>query len=88
MPGVEVSVQEDAAPDARSYKVGFARFRELAPGHQPQVGLREAIEDLSEGLERMGFSDPDFRNSTLVRLRVMNDLAQRRARHRRAPVGA
>lgn len=74
LPGVEVSVQEDAAPDARSYKVGFARFRELAPGHQPQVGLREAIEDLSEGLERMNFSDPDFRNSRLVRLRVMNDL--------------
>jgi nucleoside-diphosphate-sugar epimerase len=72
--GVEVSVQEEAAPDARSYKVSFARFRELAPDHQPQVGLREAIEDLSKGLERMGFSDSDFRNSTLVRLRVMNDL--------------
>jgi nucleoside-diphosphate-sugar epimerase len=74
VPGVEVSVQEDAAPDSRSYKVSFARFRELAPDHQPQVGLQEAIEDLSAGLERMGFSDSDFRNSTLVRLRVMNDL--------------
>jgi nucleoside-diphosphate-sugar epimerase len=74
VPGVEISMQEDAAPDARSYKVNFARFRELAPDHQPQVGLQEAIEDLSAGLERMGFSDPDFRNSTLMRLRVMNDL--------------
>ena len=74
VPGVEVSIREDAAPDSRSYKVSFARFRELAPEHQPQVSLAEAIEDLSAGLERMGFSDPDFRNSTLVRLRVMNDL--------------
>ena len=74
VPGAEVSVREDAPPDARSYKVSFARFRELAPDHQPQVSLREAIEDLSEGLGRMGFSDPDFRNSTLVRLRVLNDL--------------
>ena len=74
VPGVEISVQKDAAPDARSYKVSFARFRELAPDHQPQVGLQAAIEDLSAGLERMGFSDPDFRNSTLMRLRVMNDL--------------
>jgi len=74
VPGVEVSVREDAPPDARSYKVSFARFRELAPDDQPQVSLREAIEDLSEGLGRMGFSDPDFRNSTLVRLRVLNDL--------------
>jgi nucleoside-diphosphate-sugar epimerase len=76
VPGVEVSVQEDAAPDSRSYKVSFARFRELAPHHQPQVSLRGAIEDLSAGLERMGFADRDFRNSTLVRLRVLNDLRE------------
>jgi len=74
VPGVEVSVREDAAPDARSYKVGFGRFRELAPEHQPQVSLAEAIEDISAGLERMGFSDPGFRSSALVRLRVLNDL--------------
>jgi len=76
VPGVEVSVQADAAPDARSYKVGFGRFRELAPEHQPQVSLPEAIEDLSAGLERMGFADPDFRNSELVRLRVLDDLRE------------
>jgi nucleoside-diphosphate-sugar epimerase len=74
VPGVEVSVREDAAPDSRSYKVGFGLFRELAPDHQPQVGLAEAIDDLSAGLQRMGFADPDFRNSRLVRLRVLDDL--------------
>ena len=74
VPGVEVSVRQDAAPDSRSYKVGFGLFRELAPEHQPQVGLAEAIEDLSAGLERMGFADPDFRTSPLVRLRVLDDL--------------
>jgi len=74
VPDVNVSVREDAAPDSRSYKVSFARFRELAPDHQPQVGLPEAIEDLSAGLGRMGFHDPDFRNSELVRLRVLENL--------------
>jgi nucleoside-diphosphate-sugar epimerase len=74
VPGVSVTVSDDAAPDERSYRVGFGRFRELAPGHQPQVGLADAIEDLSAGLERMGFHDPDFRNSPLVRLRVLDDL--------------
>ena len=77
MPGVEVSVREDAAPDARSYKVGFGRFRELAPEHQPQVGLAEAIEDLSAGLERMGFADPGLPQLRLVRLRVLDDLRER-----------
>ena len=57
-----------------SYKVGFGLFRELAPDHQPQVGLSDAIDDLSAGLERMAFADPDFRNSRLVRLRVLDDL--------------
>lgn len=74
VPGVEVSVREDAAPDARSYKVGFGRFRELAPDHQPQVSLGDAIDDLSAGLQRMEFADPNFRNSRLVRLRVLDDL--------------
>ena len=74
VPGVTVSVREDAAPDSRSYRVGFGRFRELAPDHQPQVGLQEAIEDLSAGLARMGFDDPNFRDSPLVRLRVLDDL--------------
>jgi nucleoside-diphosphate-sugar epimerase len=74
VPGVEVSIREDAAPDARSYRVGFELFRELASEHQPRVGLAEAIQDLSAGLERMGFHDPDFRNSALMRLRVLDDL--------------
>ena len=74
VPGVEVSVREDAAPDPRSYKVSFALFRELAPDHQPQVGLRETIE--ASPRVSSGWASPisDFRNSTLVRLRVMNDL--------------
>jgi len=40
------------------------------------VGLGEAIEDLAAGLERMQFADPDFRNSELVRLRVLDDLRE------------
>ena len=84
VPGVEVSVQEDAAPDARSYKVSFARFRELAPEHQPQVGLQEAIEDLSAGLERMGFSDSGFPQLDARAPARPERPAQRRARHRRA----
>lgn len=40
------------------------------------VKLRPAVQILvtAAGLERMGFHDPDFRNSPLVRLRVLDDL--------------
>ncbi|HAB16947.1 MAG TPA: SDR family oxidoreductase [Verrucomicrobiota bacterium] len=70
-PGVEVSINTSAAPDRRSYRVDFARFRAAAPNHQPQVGLGEAIFGLKEGLERMRFADAEFRQSSLIRLQAL-----------------
>lgn len=74
MPGVDVTIGADAPPDRRSYRVGFGRYREMAPDHQPRVGLRQAIEELVAGLERMGFDDAGFRDSQLVRLRALERL--------------
>lgn len=71
IPGVDVSVNTAAAPDRRSYRVSFARFRELAPAHQPRVGLPEAIEGLRKGLASMGFSDPVFREGPMIRLHTL-----------------
>ena len=70
-PGLEVSVNAAAAPDRRSYRVDFARFRELAPAHQPRVGLADAITGLRAGLTGMGFADPHFRQSPLIRLQAL-----------------
>lgn len=69
--GVDVSVNTAAAPDRRSYRVDFGLFRSLAPSHQPVVSLIEAISGLKSGLERMGFTDPDFRQSPLIRLHTL-----------------
>jgi nucleoside-diphosphate-sugar epimerase len=76
IPGVTVSVNQDAAPDKRSYKVDFDLFERLAPDHQPQVDLRTAIQGLKQGLDTMGFEDSDFRSSTLMRLNALNRLRQ------------
>jgi nucleoside-diphosphate-sugar epimerase len=75
--GVEVSLATTAAPDQRSYRVSFERFRELAPNHQPQVALRAAVDELADGLNAIGFADPDFRSSHLVRLVALQDLRER-----------
>jgi nucleoside-diphosphate-sugar epimerase len=72
--GVEVSLSPDAAPDRRSYRVGFDLFEQLAPDHQPQVELEEAIQDLADGLRSIGFADTAFRDSPLVRLGVLAEL--------------
>lgn len=71
IPGVEISINKNAQPDKRSYQVSFARFRELAPRHQPQVDLTETVRGLKDGLEKMHFMNPDFRNSEFMRLKVL-----------------
>jgi len=75
IPGTKVSINRDAQPDKRSYKVDFTLFRSLAPLHQPVYGLDKTIAELGEGLDSMSFADPDFRNSSLIRLKSLDMLA-------------
>jgi len=71
LPGTRVSVNPAAAPDLRSYRVDFSLFQQLAPDHQPQHSLATTIAELHEKLLSMGFRDPQFRSSQLMRLRVL-----------------
>ena len=63
-----ISVNKNAPPDNRSYRVDFGLYESLAPGHQPQVDLPTAIAELRDGSSTMGFNDPDFRASKYMRL--------------------
>jgi nucleoside-diphosphate-sugar epimerase len=76
LPGTRVSVNPAAAPDLRSYRVDFSLFQQLAPDHQPQHSLAAAIAELHEKLLAMGFRDPEFRGSRLMRLRVLAALRE------------
>jgi nucleoside-diphosphate-sugar epimerase len=71
VPGTRVTINKDAPPDKRSYRVDFSLYRSLAPNHQPQVGLDQAIMEIRAGLETMRFNDPDFRASQFMRLKVL-----------------
>jgi nucleoside-diphosphate-sugar epimerase len=66
--GGRVSIDEAAPPDRRSYRVAFDRFRNLAPDHQPLVGLNEAVAEIKSGLTGMAFCDQRFRTSALMRI--------------------
>ncbi len=77
IPGTGISINPNARPDKRSYKVDFSLYERLAPGHQPGVDLLSTIRELKEGLESMGFNDPDFRNSRFIRLNVLRDFRER-----------
>lgn len=77
MPDVEIDINQDAAPDKRSYRVDFSQYESLAPDHQPQVDLAQSIAELKAGLEHIAFSDENFRESNLIRLNVLSGLRER-----------
>ena len=74
IPGTRVSINTDAPPDKRSYKVDFGLYQKLAPANQPQITLEKSIERLRDGLVSMGFADKDFRNSPFMRLKTLERL--------------
>jgi nucleoside-diphosphate-sugar epimerase len=77
LPSVKISINKDAVPDKRSYKVNFNKFKSLAPHFQPQFSLRESVKDLIEGLDSINFNDKNFRQSRLIRLFVVSELLEK-----------
>lgn len=78
IPGVKVSINTDAPPDKRSYRVNFGLYKKLAPNHQPKYDLLTTIRELKDGLESMKFNDSDFRDSKLMRLKVLTSLMDKK----------
>jgi len=74
IPGVDISINKDAQPDKRSYRVSFDLFSKLAPTYQPEFDLITTIKELRDGLEAMDFRNANFRNSQFMRLKVLIDL--------------
>lgn len=70
--GSTYTINVEAQPDRRSYRVDFSLYRALAPAYQPATSLKETIRALRDGLAAIGFRDPDFRNSDFVRLKVLD----------------
>ncbi len=77
VPDVAVSINPNAHPDKRSYRVDFSLFRRLAPDYLPTRDLVTTIVEMKEGLEAIGFADPNFRNSRYIRLKVLEELRWR-----------
>lgn len=77
IPGVGVEINRNAQPDKRSYLVNFGLFKELAPGYQPEVSLKDTINELVAGLESIHFRDANYRGSNFIRLKMLNTLHQK-----------
>ena len=75
LPDTKVSINENAQPDRRSYRVDFSLFKKLAPDHQPVHNLERTIKDLICGFQEIDFKIGNFRNSDFMRLNVISKLA-------------
>ncbi len=76
VPNVEISINKDAQPDKRSYRVNFDKFFKLAQGFLPMVDLQSAVKDLRDGLTDMRFDDQEFRTGELIRLVTLKRLRE------------
>lgn len=74
LPNVNVSINKDAQPDKRSYRVSFDLFEKIAENHTPVHSLEQSIKDLYDGLNQISFGDVNYRQSRLIRLFVVNEL--------------
>lgn len=69
---IELSINTDAPPDKRSYRVNFDLFTSLAKGFTPEFDINQTIVQLKEGLDSIDFDNAEFRTSPLMRLNVLN----------------
>lgn len=77
IPGTKVSFNENPTPEKRSYQVDFSAFARMTSGMRPSMSLNETVTDIRRSLEAIGFADPNFRASHLMRLNVINDMQSR-----------
>ena len=73
IPRTTVSINTDAPSDLRSYRVDFSLYRQLAPDHQPLVTLQQVISELKHCLDGMAFKDENFRQSSFMRLKMLQN---------------
>jgi len=69
---VTVSINTQAPPDKRSYRVNFDLFQSMAGNYNPKYDIQTTVKELITGMNAIGFSDADFRTSPLMRLNVLN----------------
>lgn len=71
---VKISINKEAPPDKRSYKVNFDLFESLAGNLACKEDIRDTIIQLAESIKRSGFNQKDFYQSDLIRLNVLRKM--------------
>lgn len=73
-PEIEISINKDAEPDKRSYKVDFSLYKNLAGRYYPIRTLEQSIKEIANCVRSSNIDLSDFRSSHLMRLNVLKQL--------------
>ncbi|MCW7472049.1 NAD-dependent epimerase [Leptospira levettii] len=72
--GVQISINKDAAPDKRSYKVNFDLFNKLSGEYSLKEKIEDTIQELAKQIIDSNFRIQDFYRSDLIRLNVLRKM--------------
>jgi nucleoside-diphosphate-sugar epimerase len=72
--GAPVTFAEGAGPDARDYRVSFAKITELMPQFRPEWTVPQGIAELAADMRRYGLVLEDFEGPRYVRLARIREL--------------
>ena len=72
--GCALSINKNASPDKRSYKVDFSKYDNLAKDYRCTISLDEAIDGLVFGLKNCADLAKNFRETDYMRLNCLNNL--------------
>jgi nucleoside-diphosphate-sugar epimerase len=71
-----VTFAAGAGPDARDYRVSFAKITEALPAFRPRWTVPLGIEELAQDMTRYGLSAEDFEGPRYVRLARVRELME------------
>jgi nucleoside-diphosphate-sugar epimerase len=74
-PGCTVAVA-GSSPDARSYRVSFAKIQDVLPGFACEWNAERSARQLLDVFDRVGLSEEDFRSRDYTRLKQIEHLLQ------------
>jgi len=77
LPGSELRIAEGASPDARDYRVEFARIEETLPGYAPRWTVRDGVRELRDAYAAHGLSGEEFLGSRYLRIARVREAQQR-----------
>ena len=74
LPKTEITINENASPDKRSYRVNFDLFKSLGGEFYPKTNINTTINELIEQIKRIDFTTSNFRDSNFIRLNHLRNL--------------